>query len=84
MHKHTHHVGKVPGSGAAPGVSRSEAAAVAVAAPVLPAILPEANTRTRLSELKEALSKSVEDEDYEEAARLRDAISRLESLLEGA
>ena len=81
MHKHTHHVGKVPGSGAAPGVVRSEAA---VPAPVLPAVLPEPSPRTRLSELKEALSKSVEDEDYEEAARLRDAISRLESLLEGA
>jgi protein-arginine kinase activator protein McsA len=31
--------------------------------------------------LKQALSKSVEDEDYEEAARLRDAISRLEALI---
>jgi protein-arginine kinase activator protein McsA len=34
-----------------------------------------------LSELRQALSKSVEDEDYEEAARLRDAISRLEALI---
>jgi protein-arginine kinase activator protein McsA len=34
-----------------------------------------------LSELRQALSKSVEDEDYEEAARLRDAISRLETIL---
>jgi protein-arginine kinase activator protein McsA len=33
----------------------------------------------KLSELKSALSKSVEDEDYEEAARLRDEISQLES-----
>lgn len=39
----------------------------------------EASPLDKLSELKNALSKSVEDEDYEEAARLRDEISQLES-----
>lgn len=71
MHKHTRHVGKVPARRAM--VPDREFAPVAV---------PSAeNPRNRLSELRQALSKSVEDEDYEEAARLRDAISRLESLL---
>ncbi len=72
MHKHTRHVGKVPGSCPDPGDRRS------ASSPVMPG---EANPRARLSELRQALSKSVEDEDYEEAARLRDAISRLETLI---
>ena len=76
MHKHNQHVGKTPS-----------------AFPELPDILelPESNTSStsteeieaspvdKLSALKQALSHSVEDEDYEEAARLRDAISQLES-----
>ncbi len=72
MHKHTRHVGKVP--------QRFPEAndRVAASAPVSPG---ETNPRARLSELRQALSKSVEDEDYEEAARLRDAISRLETIL---
>lgn len=37
------------------------------------------NPEIRLSELRQALSKSVEGEDYEEAARLRDEISKVES-----
>jgi protein arginine kinase activator len=72
MHKHTQHVGKVPAT-----------------FPDLPALLeeeepaspPEPTRFDKLSELKQALSKSVEDEDYEEAARLRDAISQLETQL---
>ncbi len=72
MHKHTHHVGKVPASAPDPSDRLS-------ASSPLPA--GEPNPRARLSELKQALSKSVEDEDYEEAARLRDAISRLETLI---
>lgn len=75
MHKHTRHVGKTPAHIPDPG------GRVSASSP-----LPEesVNPRARLSELRQALSKSVEDEDYEEAARLRDAISRLESLLEEA
>lgn len=72
MHKHTQHVGKVPST-----------------FPVLPDAIAHLATDhpavhssvDRLSELKQALSKSVEDEDYEEAARLRDAISQLEMQL---
>lgn len=72
MHKHTQHVGKVPAS-----------------FPKLPAVIVapgpeepmEPSPADRLSDLKSALSKSVEDEDYEEAARLRDEISQLESQL---
>ncbi len=72
MHKHTRHVGKVPARLASHG-DREIGAALGT---------PSAeNPRNRLSELRQALSKSVEDEDYEEAARLRDAISRLEALL---
>lgn len=72
MHKHTRHVGKVPASLPHPA-DRTSAST--------PPASEEPNPRVRLSELKQALSKSVEDEDYEEAARLRDAISRLEALL---
>jgi len=72
MHKHTQHVGKVPASFPdLPGL-------LEVAMPAPP---PEPTRLDRLSELKQALSKSVEDEDYEEAARLRDAISQLETQL---
>ena len=69
MHKHTHHIGKVPANFPATprGVSEEPIAAAMGTGPT-----------DRLSELKQALSKSVEDEDYEEAARLRDAISQLE------
>lgn len=70
MHKHTQHRGKVPST-----------------FPDLPEVdlipLPEEpmapSPLDKLSELKVSLSKSVEDEDYEEAARLRDQISQLES-----
>lgn len=70
MHKHTQHTGKTPAT-----------------FPMLPDAemnsLPEEpmaeSPLDRLSELKVSLSKSVEDEDYEEAARLRDQISQLES-----
>lgn len=72
MHKHTRHVGKVPKTFPDPNDRLGASSPVPES---------EANPRARLSELRQALSKSVEDEDYEEAARLRDAISRLESLL---
>jgi len=72
MHIHTHHIGKVPRHLPAPGDRLSASS---------PVSRTESNPRLRLSELKQALSKSVEDEDYEEAARLRDAISRLEALI---
>ena len=72
MHKHTQHVGKVPASFPdLPGLLEEES----------PAPRPEATRLDKLSELKQALSKSVEDEDYEEAARLRDAISQMETHL---
>jgi protein arginine kinase activator len=72
MHKHTRHVGKAPQSFPEANDRAAASAPVSVA---------ETNPRARLSELRQALSKSVEDEDYEEAARLRDAISRLETIL---
>jgi protein arginine kinase activator len=72
MHKHTQHVGKVPASFPdLPELPEVE----------MPAPPPEPTRHDRLSELKQALSKSVEDEDYEEAARLRDVISQLETQL---
>jgi protein arginine kinase activator len=72
MHKHTQHVGKVPSTfPALPEVIAN----FVNEQPVVPSSVD------RLSELKQALSKSVEDEDYEEAARLRDAISQLEMQL---
>ena len=71
MHRHTQHLGKVPKRHA-----RSPDLEFATLG------LPDAvNPRHRLIELREALSKSLEDEDYETAANLRDAISRLESQL---
>jgi len=72
MHKHTRHVGKAPQS-FPESVDR-----IAVSPPSRGDEVPP---HARLSELRQALSKSVEDEDYEEAARLRDAISRLEAIL---
>jgi protein-arginine kinase activator protein McsA len=72
MHKHTRHVGKAPRRFPDPNDRLSASSPVSAT---------ETNPRARLSELRQALSKSVEDEDYEEAARLRDAISRLEALI---
>lgn len=72
MHKHTQHVGKTPATfPQLPGIIADE----------LPEFSPEPSQQDKLSELRQALSKSVEDEDYEEAARLRDAISQLETQL---
>ncbi|MAS94563.1 MAG: excinuclease ABC subunit B [Verrucomicrobiales bacterium] len=72
MHKHTQHKGKVPAS--FPNLPEAE--------PVeTPSAEMEKSPLDKLSELKESLSKSVEDEDYEEAARIRDEISQLESQL---
>lgn len=73
MHKHTEHVGKVPAS--FPDLPDAEVPA----GPEEPTM--KDSPADKLSDLKRALSKSVEDEDYEEAARLRDEISRLESQL---
>lgn len=70
MHKHTQHVGKVPAT--FPDLPESDL----VPAPEQPM---KNSPLDKLSELKVALSKSVEDEDYEQAARLRDEISQLES-----
>jgi protein arginine kinase activator len=74
MHKHTQHRGKMPVAFPA----RREAAESAPTSPIAP-FLPSESLEEKLSKLKLLLSKSVEDEDYEEAARLRDAISRIES-----
>ncbi|MEX2580174.1 MAG: UvrB/UvrC motif-containing protein [Verrucomicrobiales bacterium] len=72
MHKHTHHVGKVPSTfPELPQRNEEER----------PNEEMESSPLDKLSELKKALSKSVDEEDYEEAARLRDAISQLESQL---
>tara|TARA_R110002096_G_scaffold233086_11_gene423114 strand:+ start:4636 stop:5178 length:543 start_codon:yes stop_codon:yes gene_type:complete len=70
MHKHTQHVGKIPTT--FPDLPEPQLNPA-------PTEEMEASPSDNLSELKVALSNSVEDEDYEEAARLRDAISQLES-----
>tara|TARA_R110000850_G_scaffold202967_9_gene329083 strand:+ start:626 stop:1168 length:543 start_codon:yes stop_codon:yes gene_type:complete len=72
MHKHTQHVGKIPST--FPDLPEPE---------LIPGPTEEMKPSPldKLSELKQALSNSVEDEDYEEAARLRDEISQLESQL---
>lgn len=72
MHKHTKHSGKVPAT--APAFPEPTGAVASV-------IPIDESPLDKLSELKELLSKSVNDEDYEEAARLRDEISQLESQL---
>tara|TARA_B110000305_G_C19400180_1_gene619711 strand:- start:474 stop:1016 length:543 start_codon:yes stop_codon:yes gene_type:complete len=72
MHKHTQHTGKSPAAFPDPPAAPES---------IDPEAPMEASPLDELSELKQALSKSVEDEDYEEAARLRDAISQLESQL---
>ncbi len=73
MHKHTEHVGKVPAT--FPDLPEAELSE----GPEEPVMA--SSPADKLSELKGALSNSVEDEDYEEAARLRDAISQIESQL---
>ena len=88
MHKHTQHVGKTPASFPdlpdlpdlpelqdlpdLQDITESDSTPA-------PAEETEPSPLDKLSKLKQALSNSVEDEDYEEAARLRDAISQLES-----
>ena len=88
MHKHTQHVGKTPASFPdlpdlpdlpelqdlpdLQDITESDSTPA-------PAEETEPSPLDILSKLKQALSNSVEDEDYEEAARLRDAISQLES-----
>lgn len=70
MHKHTQHVGKTPSTfPSLPEATES----------IDPDAPMDSSPLDELSELKQSLSKAVEDEDYEEAARLRDAISQLES-----
>ncbi|MEM9017655.1 MAG: UvrB/UvrC motif-containing protein [Verrucomicrobiota bacterium] len=73
MHKHTEHRGKVPST--FPDLPEAEIAP----GPEEPEM--EESPLDKLSDLKIALSKSVEDEDYEKAAHLRDEISQLESQL---
>ena len=81
MHKHTEHCGKVPAvvSVRSRGQkTKEEGEAVTEAAPASePSTLEE-----KLAILRESLEASVEAEDYEEAARLRDAISQMESRIE--
>ncbi|MEM6915519.1 MAG: UvrB/UvrC motif-containing protein [Verrucomicrobiota bacterium] len=72
MHKHTQHSGKVPIT--FPDLPEGQMKPA-------PEESGEGESLDKLSELKISLSKSVEDEDYEEAARLRDQISQLESQL---
>ncbi|NNE91910.1 MAG: excinuclease ABC subunit B [Verrucomicrobiales bacterium] len=67
MHKNTEHRGKIP--------QNYEPLAE------LTPRLPDSDFE-RLNELKTNLQASVEAEDYEEAARLRDAISQLEAEME--
>ncbi|MEM6278784.1 MAG: UvrB/UvrC motif-containing protein [Verrucomicrobiota bacterium] len=71
MHKHTQHSGKVPTT--FPELPEGKMT------PAAPEETVTDSSTDKLSELKVSLSKSVEDEDYEEAARLRDQISQLES-----
>jgi len=85
MHKHTQHVGKTPSSfpelpdmADLPDLPDLQDLPESESSPA-PAEETEPSPLDKLSELKQALSNSVEDEDYEEAARLRDAISQLES-----
>ncbi len=89
MHKNTEHIGKVPSFAyIAPAVSKAET-------PVLPDSFVEApddaipvkteelvdipTGSISLMTLKEKLGAAISAEDYEEAARLRDEIARLES-----
>lgn len=74
MHKHTQHVGKIPAT--FPDLpDRDRDIEDSPGEPMEPSPLD------KLSELKASLSNAVDDEDYEEAARLRDEISQLESQL---
>lgn len=71
MHKGTRHVGKVPGKAAAAPVR--EAVTTALAA------VPKTSPKRRLADLKDAIERAVADERYEDAARLRDEMRKLES-----
>lgn len=70
MHKRTQHAGKIPSS--FPQLPASDYA------PGLPGPSMAPSPADKLSELKALLSKAVDEEDYEQAARVRDEISRLE------
>lgn len=72
MHKHTSHVGKVPFGSPQPHHPVRK-----IASP--PVRIEKEDTEERLSNLRAALSKSIDNEDYEEAARIRDEISQIES-----
>ncbi len=74
MHKHTEHSGKTPTHFEDLIPEKMEIEEVEE--------VHEQTNEEKLVELKESLNASVEAEDYEEAARLRDAISQLESQLE--
>ncbi len=78
MHKHTRHSGKVPTS-ITPRVKTPKAETVARKVSAPPSLEKPVSPAEKLAALKESLEASVEAEDYEEAARLRDAISQMES-----
>jgi len=74
MHKHTEHAGKKPAHYEQLVPEELELEEVEEERELTP--------EEKLAELRESLNASVEAEDYEEAARLRDAISQLEDQLE--
>ena len=74
MHKGTRHVGKSPGQAPpAPETPRKARAAPTPRPPSAESI------KKRLAELKTAIDLAVEDERYEDAARLRDEMRALET-----
>jgi protein arginine kinase activator len=80
MHKGTRHVGKTPGK-PVPAVSTAAARRLeAGAGEPAPSDKPPsaASTKKRLAELKSAIEKAVEEERYEDAAKLRDEMRALE------
>ncbi|MEM7700147.1 MAG: UvrB/UvrC motif-containing protein [Verrucomicrobiota bacterium] len=98
MHKHTQHAGKVPstfGDGtldlAEPEPELESLALIAEPEPIQPDLpfeqgtaLASSSSVDKLATLKEKLDSVIANEDYEEAARLRDEISHLEADIEGA
>lgn len=87
MHKGTRHTGKAPAGRSAavrdappapkPPPAAKPPAAVKPSAPVKAAPLP--SLEDRLSDMRSQLDAAVAEENFEEAARLRDEIQRLQS-----
>ncbi len=78
MHKHTRHSGKVPAC-ITPRTKTPKTGAVIEKTAPMPPMKKSLSQADKLAALRESLEASVEAEDYEEAARLRDAISQMES-----